>query len=88
MRTQKEKQENVLRLELKAPKTTVPATVVSALTIERIIDMPGQKIVRAFARELPSPVVLWQGDAYDKIGNWTQDQANARILELLDDWQI
>jgi len=28
-------------------------------------------------------LTLWEGAAYIAIGNWTQDQANARILELI-----
>jgi len=32
---------------------------------------------------IPKPLVLWAGAAYQSIGNWTQDQANAQVLELL-----
>ena len=28
-------------------------------------------------------LILWEGQAYINIGNWTQGQANARILELI-----
>ncbi len=30
----------------------------------------------------PKQVVLWENTTYDEIGNWTQEQANTRILEL------
>ena len=32
---------------------------------------------------LEQVLTLWQGPAYIAIGNWTQAQANARILELI-----
>ena len=28
-------------------------------------------------------LVLWSGAAYDAVGNWTEDQANAQALSLL-----
>ena len=32
---------------------------------------------------MPLKLVLWEGAAYTAIGNWTQAQAEARIIELL-----
>jgi hypothetical protein len=32
---------------------------------------------------LAQALTLWQGSEYIAIGNWTQEQANARILELI-----
>jgi hypothetical protein len=29
-------------------------------------------------------LVLWEGDEYDAIGQWTDEQAEARIRELLE----
>jgi len=38
--------------------------------------------------ELGNPIkrilVLWEGEAYDAIGQWTDEQAEARIKELLE----
>lgn len=31
----------------------------------------------------PKQIVLWEGATYTEISNWTQEQANARILELI-----
>ena len=28
-------------------------------------------------------LTLWSGDEYDAIGNWTQQQANDKIIEIL-----
>lgn len=30
-------------------------------------------------------LVLWQGEEYDDIGDWTQDDAEARIMEKLQE---
>jgi hypothetical protein len=40
---------------------------------------------RAVAQLLPvsKPFTLWQGDAYDEAGDYTQSQAEARLLEVL-----
>lgn len=32
---------------------------------------------------LEQVLTLWQGAVYIAIGNWTQEQANTRILELI-----
>jgi len=29
-------------------------------------------------------VVLWEGEAYDTIGDWTTAQANARLVEIIN----
>jgi len=50
-----------------------------------ITDNPNAKIVSASFLRIPRPLVLWSGDAYDQIGNWTQEQADQRITELLGD---
>ena len=41
--------------------------------------LPPQFSIRA------TPLVLWSKDQYDAIGDWTQSQAEARVLELLGD---
>ncbi len=40
---------------------------------------------RCSARVAPCPgvIVLWEGDAYDAAGDYTQAQAEARLLEVL-----
>lgn len=47
------------------------------------IDDPAHKIV--FARLHPAlrPLPLWRNDDYVVVGDWTQEQAEARILEQL-----
>jgi hypothetical protein len=40
------------------------------------INPDGSKIIK--------PLVLWEGQTYDDIGQWTDAQAEARIKEILE----
>ena len=83
-------------MNLYAPLTVTPPVVtlpngktitVAPFTLEKlditIIDNEERRTVHAAIHRCPRPLVLWQGDAYDAVGNWTQEQAEARITELL-----
>jgi hypothetical protein len=48
-----------------------------------IIDNAKRKSCVVRIRPCPRPVTLWEGAAYDEAGDYTQAQAEARILELL-----
>ena len=58
------------------------------VTIDRLSlvfhDYHDRRLVRAILGPHCRDVVLWEGDAYDAAGDWTQAQAEARILELLE----
>jgi hypothetical protein len=77
-------QNSMSPIALTSPKVVSPAIVVTEVTIERLVDLPNKKIVRAFCKELPQPINLWEGEAYDAIGNWTQAQAEVRLAEILN----
>lgn len=47
------------------------------------IDNSKRKSVVAQIRPVPRPLVLWEKEAYDLIGDYTQAQVEARITELL-----
>ena len=53
------------------------------VTIEEVVDNPSRKEVKAFTREL-GILVLWSGEAYDLIGQWTDADVVARVNELLN----
>lgn len=53
------------------------------LTVEEITDNSSRKEVKAFTLEL-GMLTLWAGDQYDAIGQWTDADAQARILEILE----
>ena len=48
-----------------------------------IIDNAKRKSCVAQVRPCPHPIILWEGDAYDIAGDYTQAQVEARVLELL-----
>ena len=72
-----------MKITLPNPKQIVAPVIISEVTVERIVDLPKQKKVRAFVSELNAPLTLWEDEAYDQIGQWSDTQAEARILELL-----
>lgn len=48
-----------------------------------ITDNAKRKRCEARVRPCPVPLILWEKDAYDAAGDYTQAQAEARVLELL-----
>lgn len=49
-----------------------------------IVDNATQRIAGANIMHVTRrPITLWQGDAYDAAGDYTQAQAEARLLEVL-----
>jgi hypothetical protein len=75
-----------MEILLNVPKKVVlqeeKAVDISKITVTRVVDLPKQKVVRCFCEELDEAIVLWQGDAYDAIGQWTDDDVLNRIVEL------
>lgn len=75
-----------MQINLQNPKKVVlqeeKSKTVTTLTVSRIVDLPKKKVVRAFVEELDEPVVLWEGAAYDAIGQWTDSNVEARLTEL------
>lgn len=55
---------------------------INEITIEEVTDNSSRKEVKAFTREM-GIIVLWTGDAYDAIGQWTDADVEARIKELV-----
>jgi len=71
-------------IELIPAKQAVTSTI---STIARTIEDDGvQVIAKVHLDELPEPVIvtLWDSSVYASIGVWTDEMANARILELLN----
>ena len=75
-----------MTITLQTPKTIITTPEVSktitTLTIQRVVDLPSKKIVRAFVSEIPTPIVLWEGATYDSIGQWTDSDVQARLIAL------
>jgi hypothetical protein len=52
--------------------------------IKSLTDIPALKVILANLVETTFPLVLWRGEQYDQIGQWTDEQAVARASELLN----
>lgn len=76
----------IMQITLNTPKKVVlqeeKSKTVSTLTVQRVVDLPAKKVVRVFVQELDEPVVLWEGAAYEAIGQWTDADVEARLTEL------
>lgn len=48
-----------------------------------LLDVGDQKTVYAMLPPLTKRVTLWEGAAYDAAGDYTQAQAEARLMEVL-----
>lgn len=64
-------------------KITQPANIVIGQAKLTYIDTPHTKNLSVRIEGIPSLVTLYQGEDYNKIGNWTEQQAEARLLEVL-----
>ena len=54
---------------------------ISSLTIISVIDQPINKTVVVSTKEI-GKFIIWQGAAYDAIGQWTDTDVQNRILEM------
>ena len=74
-----------MEITFNAPKDIVvvpqQTKAVDQITIFSIQDFPSRKLVQANTREI-GVIVLWEGDAYDTIGQWTDTDVINRINEL------
>jgi len=75
-----------MTITLTSPKTVVlqpeKSKTITTLTVQRVVDLPQKKVVRAFVQELDEPIVLWEGAAYDAAGQWTDADVQARLTAL------
>ena len=75
-----------MNITLNSPKKIVlqeeKSKTVTSLTVNRVVDLPKQKMVRCFIEELEEAIVLWEGAAYDAAGQWTDADVEARLTEL------
>lgn len=64
--------------------TNPPPVVLNELALT-FIDNVKNKSISASIANVPTPLTLWFGPEYDAIGDWTQAQAETKVLELLGD---
>jgi len=74
-----------MEISISNPKSVVivpeEKKTVSKITVQRMVDLPNQKKVIVFTEEL-GQIVLWEGAAYDAIGQWTDESVSAKLTEL------
>ena len=75
-----------MKITFEAPKEVVLVKElkqsVNEITINEITDNPSRKEVRAFTKEM-GVIVLWTGNDYDAIGQWTDTDVELRIKEII-----
>lgn len=54
---------------------------INNISIDHYIDSPSYKTVTSYTKQLGA-IVIWEGAAYDAIGQWTDSDVEARLLEL------
>jgi pyridoxal/pyridoxine/pyridoxamine kinase len=66
------------------PAVAAVTTNISEVEVLSVQDNCEDTVV-AFVKidDKPKRIILWQGADYQAIGDWTQEQANERIIELL-----
>jgi len=74
-----------MKLTLDKPKEIVlkerQTKIINEITIMRMVELPKEKKVLIFTKEL-GQIVLWEGEDYDLVGQWTDDDVKNRLLEL------
>lgn len=74
-------------MNLSSPVTVSIPNTDKTMTVSELrvilMDNNFMRQVVAILRPFSKPVVLWEGAAYDAIGDYTQALAEARILEVL-----
>ena len=55
--------------------------VVSKIEIDHFVDSPSEKVLEAYDKKI-GKIVLFEGDAYDAIGNWTNEDVEKRLKEI------
>jgi hypothetical protein len=65
---------------------TIPAKTITAneIEIKYIVDFYDEKKVVAYTNSMLGEIVLWEGDIYTQIGQWTDDDVTNRIFEILN----
>ena len=59
-------------------------TLLTEVTIQRIVDRFKEKQVIAFIDEVPEAIILWQKETYPV--EWKKSDAIARLKEVINNW--
>ena len=56
---------------------------ITEVSVDHYIDLPDSKKIIVFLHQFSNPIELWVGMEYDIIGDWTEKQAEERLVEIL-----
>ena len=56
-------------------------SIIDKIDVLQLVDIPSSKMVLAITREV-GRITLWEGDAYDNIGQWTDTDVINRIQQM------
>lgn len=76
------------KIKFSVGKTVVLQTeqtrVMDSVTIQRIVCIPDQRIIRAFVQEIGRPIVIYKDAEYDALkGNISMQDIETRVKEEL-----
>lgn len=57
--------------------------LISEVSVNYYIDLPKNRKILVMLHQFSNPIELWVGNEYDVIGDWTERQAEERLVELL-----
>lgn len=63
------------------PEIQIQDLVLAGVYVDHFIDSPCYKTVDVYTRQY-GKITLWEGAAYDAIGDWTNADAENRIIEI------
>lgn len=71
-------------MRIALPTLVAKSSLSDGIDLREYVDNPGERTVTAHVTTLfgSEAYVLWTGAAYDAIGQWTDAQAQARILAI------
>jgi hypothetical protein len=73
-----------MQIQLSSPISR--SATIGAFEIASVTDKPGDRLVTAEVSVEsvgPLTLTLWDGDAYDAIGQWTDSDAQERVEQLI-----
>ena len=64
----------------------IPAQQIKATSIQitSMVDNPTEKTITIKTNSILGSVVLWEGEAYDAIGQWTDENVKTRLIEIIN----
>lgn len=64
----------------------IPAQQIKATSIQitSMVDNPAEKTITIKTNSILGTVVLWEGEAYDAIGQWTDENVKTRLIEIIN----